>query len=268
MADVHIIPDPAQLEASCALAREFDACFEYNDFFVPTLLDDAARLRERIERYLALDRDRSRDTLHGAFLDVTVHSTDARIRQVSELRVRQSMDVARELGVRGVVFHTGTIPNYHSPLYVDTWLTSNVAFWTVICDAYAPIQVFIENMFDMQPSLMCELAKRMADMEGFGLCLDYAHARVFGSDPSVWVERLAPYVRHMHVNDNDGIDDLHLAVGDGTTDWQRYDQLVREAPMAPSVLLEMKSLADQRKSLEFMRAQGLYPFEREGTTSC
>lgn len=264
MARVHIIPDASQLEASCELAREFDACFEYNDFFAPALMDDAARYRECIQRYLALDRDRSGDTLHGAFLDVTIHSEDARIRQVSERRVRQSMDTAQELGVRGVVFHTGLIPNYCSPRYTDNWLERNEAFWTAICSEYAPTCVYLENMFDMQPTLMRKLAERMAGVEGFGLCLDYAHARVFGGDPGSWVEQLAPYVRHVHVNDNDGADDLHLAVGAGTTDWRRYDCQVREMLTPPSVLVEVRALADQRKSLEFMRAHGLYPFARKG----
>lgn len=264
MPRVHIIPDPNCLEASCELAQEFDACFEYNDFFVPALLDDRVLWDERVRRYLALDRDRSHDTLHGAFLDVTVHSDDARIRQVSELRVQQSMDAARVLGVRGVVFHTGTIPNFKSDLYYDTWLARNTAFWTAICDEYAPLQVFMENMFDMTPELMRLLAQRMAEVEGFGLCLDYAHARIFGDDPDPWVGQLAPYVRHLHINDNDGARDLHLPVGGGDTDWQCYDRLVREAPMEPSVLIEVRSVDDQRRSLEFMRAQGLYPFAKRG----
>lgn len=264
MPRVHIIPDPTQLEASCQLARKFGACFEYDDFFDPKLLDDPVRYRARVQRYLALDRDRSADTLHGAFLDVTIHSDDARIRQVSEGRVRQSMDTAQELGVQGVVFHTGTIPNYFSPRYGETWLTRNEAFWSAMCREYAPVCIYLENMFDMRPALMRALAERMVDVRSFGICLDYAHARVFGGDPGPWFDQLGPYVHHLHVNDNDGIDDLHLALGEGTTDWQRYDCLARKAPMAPSVLLETRGLANQRKSLEFMRAHGLYPFARKG----
>ena len=268
MAAIHLIPDAARLQESVQLAQEFGACFEYNDFFAPALLDDGQRLRERVALYKAADRDRSLDTLHGAFFDVTVHSDDSRIRQVSELRVRQSMDVARELGVRGVVFHTGIIPNFKSPFYRDNWVERNDRFWTGICEEYPQIEVYIENMFDTDPACLAALAKRMQAVSSFGVCLDYAHAQVFGNDPQPWVEQLGPYVKHMHINDNDGLDDLHGAVGSGVTDWARFNKLLAEQGIRPSVLIEVKDLDAQRRSLEFMRDASIYPYdvERGGTT--
>ena len=269
MAAIHLIPDPARLEQSVQLAQEFGACFEYNDFYDPALLEDERRLRERMDLYLALDRDRSLDTLHGAFFDVTVHSDDPRIRQASELRVRQSMDAARALGVRGVVFHTGLIPNFKNPYYLQNWANHNERFWTAICGEYTGIQVFIENMFDTDPACMAELARRMEAVSNFGLCLDYAHAQVFGGDPQSWVEQLGPYVRHMHVNDNDGTDDQHAAVGSGAIDWMRFTQLLANHGLRPSVLVEVKDLDSQRRSLEFMREAGVYPFDAErGEDAC
>ena len=47
---------------------------------VAELLADGEATARRIEAYRALGRDTSRDTLHGAFFDVTVHSDDDRIR--------------------------------------------------------------------------------------------------------------------------------------------------------------------------------------------
>lgn len=269
MAAIHLIPDPTRLQQSVQLAQEFGACFEYNDFFDPALLDDDRRLRDRLDLYRSLDRDRSLDTLHGAFYDVTVHSDDPRIRQVSELRVRQSLDAACALGVRGVVFHTGLIPNFKSPYYLGNWIDRNERFWKGVCEEYPETQVFIENMFDADPTCMAALAKRMGVARNFGLCLDYAHAQVFGGDPQPWVEQLGPYVRHMHVNDNDGLDDLHAAVGDGVIDWAFFNRLLVDRDMHPSVLIEVKDLDAQRRSLEFMREAGVYPFNVErGDAAC
>ena len=269
MSAVHIIPDPARLEESLALAEYWDAGFEYNDFCEPRLLDDETAFRARIGLYRSMDRDRSRDTLHGAFLDVTVHSDDPLIRRVSEKRVLQSMEAARALGVRGVVFHTGLIPNFRSSFYTKNWLDRNRLFWSDICGRYPEIGVWMENMFDMDPLLLLALAESMGDDANFGICLDYAHALVFGGDPALWLACLAPYVRHMHINDNDGQDDLHDAVGDGIIDWVCFDRALREKGITPSVLIETKDLRKQRASLEYMRERRIYPFGQEGgTASC
>ena len=267
MCAIHLIPDPERLDQSAALAEEYGAFFEYNDFYEPAVLDDPAECARRIRRYEALGRDRSLDTVHGAFLDVTVHSSDPRIRRVSEQRVRQSMDIARSLGVRGIVFHTGTIPNFRSGYYSRGWLERNHAFWTEICGEYPELEVLMENMFDMEYTLLASLSPLMAGSKNFGVCLDYAHARVFGGDPDQWLMALAPYVRHMHINDNDGLDDQHRAVGDGVIDWQRFDRCVSKAGIRPSVLVETRSLELQRKSLQFMQANGIYPFTK-GDNEC
>jgi sugar phosphate isomerase/epimerase len=246
------------------LAAEYHACFEYNDFYAPDLLDNPDLCLKRIGLYQSLDRDRSCDTLHGAFLDITVHSQDPLIRQVSEKRVYQSMQIAAELGVRGVVFHTGLIPNYNSGFYTRHWLQSNRRFWTGVCAAFPNLEVYLENMFDIDPEMLLQMAEQMHQVPQFGLCLDYAHAGVFGEAPEEWLYALAPYIRHMHINDNDGKDDCHDAVGDGLTDWQRFDRTIRACGIAPSVLIETRLLERQRKSLRYLQQHRIYPFGGEG----
>ena len=266
MGQLHLIPDPERLEESCALAAAYDACFEYNDFYDLSLLDDDARRRERIESYLRLERDRSRDTLHGAFLDVTVHSEDPLIRAASERRVMQSMEAAGALGVRGVVFHTGTIPNFKSGYYTENWLRRNRAFWRRVAERYPDTEILMENMFDLDPTLLLALADELRDVPTFGVCLDYAHAMAFGSawgTPERWLDVLAPHVRHLHINDNDGVDDLHDAVGQGVIDWEGFTRAVRTLERAPSVLVEVKPLEKQALSLRQMKCHHIYPFDAE-----
>ncbi len=262
MTALHLIPDPHRLGESLSLAEEYRACFEYNDFYYPTLLDDPEACRERIRIYCSLDRDRSRDTLHGAFLDVTVHSDDPRIREVSEQRAFRSMEVARELGVRAVVFHSGTIPNFRSAVYTKNWLDRNRIFWTRIAEAFPDQEILMENMFDMRPDLLLRLAESLRDLPAFGICFDYAHSVIFGTEytPDGWLELLAPFIRHIHINDCDGLDDLHSAVGDGVLDWVGFDRGIRSRGLNPSVLIEVQSMEKQRRSLQFLQDHHIYPF--------
>ena len=100
MEQLHIIPDRSRIGETLELAEDYHAAFEYNDFFNPAVLDDKRKVDELISFYVKQPHDRSRDTMHGAFLDITIHSEDSLIRQASERRIRQSMEIARELGVR------------------------------------------------------------------------------------------------------------------------------------------------------------------------
>lgn len=260
MGQLHLIPLREDWENSCRLAESCGAAFEYNDFFDPELLADEGRFQEALNFFLAQKRDRSRDTLHGAFYDVTVHSDDPDVRAISEKRVRQSMDAARALGVRGVVFHTNLVPNFTSAFYVDHWLERSRDFFTAVCREYAPIEVYMENMFDMAVEPILRLAEAMRDVPNFGVCLDYAHASVFGPDAADWLRRLAPYVKHMHINDNNLLEDQHLAVGEGKIDWAVFDAQMRALGLDPSVLIETRNLARQEASLRFMEARGIWPF--------
>ena len=116
----------------------------------------------------------------------------------------------------------------------------------------------MENMFDRTPDMLCGLAKRLADMPNFGVCFDYAHASVFGRcDIGQWVTELAPYVKHLHINDNDLESDLHLAVGDGKIDWQRFKEYYFKYFSDKTVLIETSYPETQRRSAEYLKKLGV-----------
>ena len=123
-----IIPDIKNISRSLKLAEQYGTVFEYNDFMLPGYLDDREECRRKLIFYKSLGRDCSNDTLHGAFIDISVHSEDSLIRKVSRFRVRQSMEIAQEMGVRGVVFHTGLLASFNDEKYRESWLEANVEF--------------------------------------------------------------------------------------------------------------------------------------------
>lgn len=256
---IEIIPDRKHIEQTLELAGDYDVVFEYNDFMLPMDLDQEDRCRQKIEFYRGLGRDCSRDTLHGAFLDVVVHSSDLLIREASRKRVYQSMEIARQMGVRGVVFHTGLIANFRADYYKKTWLDRNEEFWSRVLEDFPGIYVYMENMFDEDDRCLTELARRMSEKKYFGICLDYAHAAAFGQTEEIdrWVRRMAPYVRHIHINDNDLRNDLHLPLGDGRIDWAHFEELYEQCQIDASVLIEVNGYEAQKKSLEFLRKNGI-----------
>ncbi len=264
MSKLYLVPDRKDMERMCSLAAAYGCAFEYNDFFIPKILDDAQEQERIIADYRKHRESFAGDTMHGAFLDVTIHSDDPLIRNISTLRVRQSMEIAQSMGLRGVVFHTGRLAGFRSPEYLRNWRDRNMAFFAEIADQYPAQQIYMENMFDEAPDILAGLAEKMRDVKNFGVCLDYAHAMLSKCPGREWIETLAPYIRHIHINDNDLQNDLHLAVGAGKLDWQEFDRLIRQYRVEAPVLVEVKGVEAQEESLQYMKRYGIYPMGKEG----
>ena len=260
MKSISIIPKRDKIEESLRLSEQYHANFEYNDFFLPQILDDEEKKKELIEFYKSLPRDRSGDTMHGAFLDVTLHSSDNRIREISELRVRQSMEIAKELGIRGVVFHTNLIANFKDKVYLKNWVETHTDFYKKMLREYPEIYIFVENMFDFEPDMLVELAESLKEEPYFGICLDVAHASISKVSVKEWFNVLKPYVKHMHINDNDLQNDLHLALGKGNIDYSEFTEILIKNQMDVSVLVEVSDIEGQISSLVYMKENGIYPY--------
>lgn len=262
MGKVYITPDIQETEKLVSLIKEYGGAFEYSDFFVPDILDDRRRQEEIIEHYARFRTDFSQDTLHGAFFDVTIHSTDSLIREASVKRVRQSMDIAKRMGLRGVVFHTGLLAGCRISSYLEHWKTENARFFKEIAEEYPDQEIYMENMFDEEPDPIAGLGEAMREVPNFGICLDYSHAVLSGCPTEEWVQKLAPYIRHMHINDNDLRCDLHQAVGTGQIDWATFHSQMERAGMDATVLVEVRGYAAQKKSLEYLKENAIFPLNK------
>ncbi len=253
MQGLYLIPDKEHMAESSALRKEQGASYEYNDFYLPGILSDKKEQLRIIEEYAKWRNDFSTDTIHGAFLDVTLHSMDTLIREASEQRVRQSMEVAKEMGARGVVFHTNRIYRFREKKYLANWKRANEAFFKKLAEEFPKQEILLENMFDEAADVLAELAESMREVPNFGICLDYAHAAVFSDTPEEWLRQLAPFIRHMHINDNDRKEDLHLPVGQGVIDWKEFEAVRKACDIKASVLLEVSGSRKQQQSLQYMK---------------
>ena len=70
----------------------------------------------------------------------------------------------------------------------------------------------------------------------------------------VWAKEVAPYVRHLHINDNDFRQDLHLAVGDGKVDWKLFKSYYENFFPEATILIEVNGMEKIRKSLDFLES--------------
>lgn len=248
-----IIPDFYNLNQSVELAEEYDAGFEYNDFFEPAVYSDEEEVKRRIHIYKQLNRDRSRDTLHGVFMDMAAASNDPYIKKYSREKMEQSVAIATELGVKGVVFHSGLIGELQLSSYIKDWADEQESFIRKLLEDYPSIEIYMENTFEKNPAALLQLKERLKGEERFRLCLDYGHACLSPTPIREWIVKMAPFIGHMHLNDNDLNADLHLVPGEGMIDFKECKKLLEENKIEASILLEITGVEKQRRALEYMR---------------
>lgn len=247
-----IIPDIDRLDDSLKLSWEYNTFFEYNDFFYPAIYQSEGETRRRINIYKSLDRDMSRDTMHGVFFDIAMTSTDEIIRNRSRVIMNNSMEIAANLGVKGVVFHTGINPGLWNRSYLDGWLDTAATWLDKLAKEYSHIEIYIENTFDKEPGVLTSLIDLLSHRKNVKLCLDYGHALLTDTEDEEWVRQMAPYVGHVHLNDHDMKEDLHLAPGKGLVDFERFEDLMEEYEVDAQVLLELNGAQEQLEALKYM----------------
>ena len=264
MYNYSLIPDLNNIDKSVRLAERYSLGFEYNEFTRPEIYDNPDEIEQVIDVYKGLNRDRSHDTMHGAFLGVDIAAEDPLIKNRSRELCKQSLEIADRLGIKGVVFHTGLIGTLRIESYVNKWIDDAVEFFGSLSDEYSNIEIYMENSFEQEPDVFVRLMERMSNHRNFGLCLDYSHAVLTATAVDKWVEAFSPYIRHMHLNDNDLKDDLHQAIGDGKIDFCEWKNLMEKYYIKTSVLLEMNGLDLVEKSLEYIKDSGSYVNRAKG----
>ena len=255
MKQILIIPDRNHLQECLELAKEYSLGFEYNDFFLPDVLEDEIGCDEIIQKY-KMEALPSYCTLHGAFFDVIPFSMDRRIQEIANLRIGQSLETARKIRAKGVVFHTNYNPFLNSDTYIQSWIDTNETYWSRVLEENSDVQIYLENMFDTSPDIMKELSERLCKYSNYGVCLDWAHAALSNVAPELWAEALGKYVKHVHINDNDGISDLHLAWGEGTIQRDKFYECYEKYLKGVTVLVETSSLENKLRSLEKLKKEG------------
>jgi len=76
--------------------------------------------------------------------------------------------------------------------------------------------VLLENFEDEDPELMAQILQGI-DSPKIRCCFDIGHAHAYSSVPlERWIIVLGKFIKHVHINDNDGKRDLHLPLGEGS----------------------------------------------------
>lgn len=209
----HLLPDREMAQ----VLEQTGAGVESIDFSIAENLD---HLNENILQYRQRLRamGAQRLTIHGPFLDLNPMTFDSRIRQITMSRYAQAYEAAAELGAEKIVFHTC----YHPDIYLLTgWDRRTAEFYQEFLENRKEIKVVLENVFDREWEPIQEAIEEV-NVPNLGFCLDIGHAHCYSPRPAEeWAQAMRKHISHVHVHDNLGDKDSHMALGQGNISLSR-----------------------------------------------
>ncbi len=151
--------------------------------------------------------------LHAPFNELFPCAIDPKARELAAFRYRQAIALAKDYGASKVVIHGGYSPR----LYYPCWYTEQSAeFWKEFMRQDPGVEIVLENVMEEEPEMLLGIL-RQVDHPHLRLCLDVGHVNVYSPIPvTEWLEACAPWLSHFHLHNNDGVQDTHSALYQGT----------------------------------------------------
>lgn len=192
------------------LFNQLNIGVEIQDFTEPNLTDE--KRQEIIGAYKsALKNLKGRKALHGPFLDLKPASPDNLIRRVSYKRYLDTINIATELDIDYLIFHSQINPNLNEPNLerLNNYQARN--FWqSILKETNFKGKILIENIFEYEPKTLLDYMN-IVDFPNIKVNLDIGHAKIGRARLEDWIKLLKDKIAYIHIHSNDGIYDQHLA---------------------------------------------------------
>ncbi len=197
-------------------------------------------------------------TLHAPFFDLAPGSLDPHILEKSREKLERAIELIAVFQPRSIVCHLQYEENKHGYVF-ERWRANAVTTWrdlSALAAQYgAPIM--LENTYETSPKAHIAVLQEL-DSAAVGFCLDVGHLGAFAKTSwQEWLPTMLPWLGQLHLHDNSGDKDQHLAPGLGTFDFPGLFDFLRAHDCHPLITLEPHSREDLWQALEYLEATGL-----------
>ena len=155
-------------------------------------------------------------SIHAPFMDINIASLQTKSRINSVEQIKDSIDLAGAIDAEAVVVHPGLITFLGRNFEDVVYRLANDSIKEIGEYARdAGVMVTFENMPDFDTMIyknIYDLNEFLVSQDLF-MTLDIGHANHVGYSPD---EMYFDSVKHIHIHDNKGDDDTHLALGEGS----------------------------------------------------
>jgi sugar phosphate isomerase/epimerase len=238
------------------LQRKLNPEIYFSQFVLKNL--DKARCKETAKLFSEAGL---KITFHGPFMDLRPGALDDKIRQTSVDTIKQVFELAQYFQPLRIVCH----PSFDERYYVDCddlWLENSVKSWTELISMAKANNTIIslENVYDKGPHLLRRIFDALS-AESVCFCFDTGHFNVFSfTSLNIWLEELGQYLGQLHLHDNFGLKDEHLAVGSGSFPFGALFEFLWQKKIKPIITLEAHSQSALWQSVANIKEMGFLDF--------
>jgi sugar phosphate isomerase/epimerase len=248
--DKCLICDGGEPAKAVAICRKYNLGIEIQSFYDPSLVE---RDKGAASSHLDILQDIHPRALHGCFCDLAAGSFDPSIREVTQRRFDQSYYTAKLMEASHLILHHGYVPHTSIP---DNWLHRCADFWKeFLMGKNSDIVFHLENMLEWDPELLSDVIDAInSPIVDVNLDIGHVHCNAKTSF-DIWIRRLNKRIGYIHVHDNFGIEDDHLALGEGNIPLKEV--LIQLTELAPKALWAIESdISKMEESISWLKSNG------------
>ena len=200
-------------------------------------------------------------TAHGPIHDLNLGSLDAVIRDYTLHCYFKTLAICHALGATSLVLHLGLNPLLPESA-LDSWLEESIQTWKPIVGMAEQLGMTLrlENMFLPSPRVLVDLRNGLKS-KAVKICFDLGHYSVYSKVTlKQWLDDIGPDLTEVHLNDNRGTENEHLALGKGTIDFKKFFKELAARDVCPQFTLEMTSEKFEESLHYLVRNNLLTPF--------
>ncbi len=192
--------------------------------------------------------------VHAPFSSINLAEANPTLRGRFVEFMKESLEKTYKLEASIWVVHPGRLTPFTLFFPEEAWKAQIDALKSLVKEANkVGVKVVVENMIGVYSVFKTveDGIKILENVEDIGICLDVGHANVTGVLEE-FIKKV-PAVQHIHVHDNHGVEDEHLAAGDGTIDWDWFVEQLKKIKYRGWIVAENYELKDSIKTLERLK---------------
>lgn len=180
-------------------------------------------------------------TLHGFFSNLNVASKDPLIREVSEKRYYQSLELACEFSAKTVVFHTCFNNMLKHTEYRQMYFQRNIEFFHEFIPYFEKegIIATLENVHEPDWELIRSIVAAI-NSPNLKVTIDVGHCNLHSNiDVAEWIKNYGIMLHHMHFHNNYKDEDSHDSLLKGSLQIEPVIQTLKDMHLRPQVTFEI-----------------------------
>ena len=179
-------------------------------------------------------------SIHAIFSDLNVGSQDKDIVKIADTRYKYSLNIAKELGAKTLLFHSGNKAMKHEGSQYK-FIKNSVKYWKEFIKLFEDtgITAVIENVHEREPK-WCEMIIEEVNSPNLKLALDVGHANLFSEVAIVdWIKCYGKNLYHLHIHNNFKNNDDHFSLLNGSVDYKIIFDEIKNQNLNPQFVFEM-----------------------------